>query len=103
MKLKAEMVIITEKSHFAIKEKKDETEERRLTYWLLPLNNSKMEYKTIAFPSRVLDARVTNFLTNDLEFLAVVWAARHISLYIWVRARNCHKPKGVTVSFFTKS
>ena len=82
-KLETEIVIITEKGHIVIKEK-NKTQDRRLAYWVLTLNNFNREYKTIAFSPRFPYGRVSKNSTNDLEFLGVVWDAKHLKLSLWL-------------------
>ena len=64
--------------------RKNKTQDRRLAYWVLTLNNFNREYKTIAFSPRFPYGRVSKYSTNDLEFLGVVWDAKHLKLSLWL-------------------
>ena len=83
-KLKAEIVIITENSHFDIKEKtrlKTDASHNGLGATLEQLQDDQL--KTIAFASRFLKNHEMKYSTNKLELLGVVWASEAFRNYLY--------------------
>ena len=83
-KLKAEIVNITENSHFDIKEKtrlKTDASHNGLGATLERLQGDQL--KTIAFASRFLNNHEMKYSTNELELLGVVWATEPFRNYLY--------------------
>ena len=83
-KLKAEILNITENSHFDIKEKtrlKTDASHNGLGATLEQLQGD--QWKTIAFASRFLKNHEMKYSTNELELLGVVWATEHFRNYLY--------------------
>ena len=83
-KLKAEIVNITENSHFDIKEKtrlKKDASHNGLGATLEQLQGD--QWKTIAFASRFLNNHEMKYSTNELELLGIVWATEHFRNYLY--------------------
>ena len=83
-KLKAEIVNITENSHFDIKEKtrlKTDASHNGLGATLEQLLGD--QWKTIAFASRFLNNHEMKYSTIKLELLGVVWATEHFRNYLY--------------------
>ena len=83
-KLKAEIVNITENSHFDIKEKtrlKTDASDNQLGATLEQLQGEQS--KTIAFASRFLNNNEMKYSTNELELLRVVWATELFRNYLY--------------------
>ena len=83
-KLKAEIVNITENSHFDIKEKtrlKTDASHNGLGATLKQLQDD--QWKTIAFASRFLNNQEMKYSTIELELLGVVWATENFRNYLY--------------------
>ena len=83
-KLKAEIVNITENSHFDIKEKtrlKTDVSHNGLGATLEQLQAD--QWKTIAFASRFMNNHEMKYSTNKLELLGVVCATEHFRNYLY--------------------
>ena len=83
-KLKAEIVNITENSHFDVKEKtrlKTDASHNGLGATLEELQDD--QWKTTAFASRFLNNHEMKYFTNELELLGVVWATEHFRNYLY--------------------
>ena len=84
VKLKSEILDITENSHFDKKEKtrlKTEASHIELGTTLEKLQGD--QWKTIAFASRFLNNHKLKYSTNELELLGVVWASEQFRNYLY--------------------